>query len=285
AALRRRLEGRQERAGGGVAVHAERHRLRAEALGVGVDEGARRGVLGPRIHSGLPGGRAVEPFTRRAQLADHAGELHAEGAEEGLHRDARLRHLADQQQVVPEEGVREEHLGAGVPHARQERREVREAGGEGLEDGDADAGALEGVLLAAGEGRDRAPRDPAARVLLLDGEDDALVNARALQGEGAGDRVDLADDDRFGRTRDRADQEEAAEEDEGASPHPYLITASVLVSKKWMRLGTKASRIFSWGRAFTLGSTRATTDWPARVTSSRISEPRGSTTSTMASNA
>src|SRR5207247_1529197 len=184
---------------------------------------------------------------------------------------------------------------------------------EGLEDGDADAGALEGVLLAAGglgrSGRvrvedgdvvgleqvpDHAGGDPHVGREARDPEEVAVAPlGEALVGRGGGgvggggarDRVELADDDRRGRPRDRADQEEAAEEDEGASPHPYLITASVLVSKKWMRSGTKASRIFSWGRAFTLGSTRATTDWPARATSRRISEPSGSTTSTMASNA
>jgi hypothetical protein len=50
-----------------------------------------------------------------------------------------------------------------------------------------------------------------------------------------------------------------------------------------MRSGTKASRIFSCGRVRTVGSTRATTDWPATVASSRISAPSGYTTSTTAS--
>src|SRR6202162_2590246 len=49
----------------------------------------------------------------------------------------------------------------------------------------------------------------------------------------------------------------------------YLITASVLASKKWMRSGTKAMRIFSCGFALTDGSTRQTTDWPPTVTFSR----------------
>src|SRR6266481_4356229 len=34
----------------------------------------------------------------------------------------------------------------------------------------------------------------------------------------------------------------------------YLITCSVLVSKKWMRSGTKLSRIFSCGLVLTEGS-------------------------------
>ena len=38
----------------------------------------------------------------------------------------------------------------------------------------------------------------------------------------------------------------------------YLMTCSVLASKKWMRSGTKLSRIFSCGFVFTVGSTRAT---------------------------
>src|SRR6266446_10363552 len=63
------------------------------------------------------------------------------------------------------------------------------------------------------------------------------------------------------------------------------MTASVLVSKKWIRSGTKAMRIFSCGRALTDGSTRQTTDCPPTLTLSRISEPSGSTTSTTASKA
>ena len=66
--------------------------------------------------------------------------------------------------------------------------------------------------------------------------------------------------DRLGRRHDRAEDGKSEKEDEGLSPHPYLMTASVLVSKKWIRSGTKASRIFSCVRALTLGSTRATTD-------------------------
>jgi hypothetical protein len=38
----------------------------------------------------------------------------------------------------------------------------------------------------------------------------------------------------------------------------YLITCSVLASKKWMRSGMKLSRIFSCDFVFTVGSTRAT---------------------------
>src|SRR4029453_3893238 len=69
-----------------------------------------------------------------------------------------------------------------------------------------------------------------------------------------------------------------------AGPAVSLSTASVLGSKKGVRPGTEASRILSWGRAFTVGSTRQTTDWPATATSSRISDPSGSTTSTSAAN-
>jgi len=43
----------------------------------------------------------------------------------------------------------------------------------------------------------------------------------------------------------RATGDRVGKADEGVSPHSYLITASVLASKKWMRSGTKTSRIFS----------------------------------------
>src|SRR5713226_5397111 len=66
-------------------------------------------------------------------------------------------------------------------------------------------------------------------------------------------------------------------------PGAYLITCSVLASKKWIRSGMKVRRTLSCDRVLTVGSTRATICCPAALVSRRISAPSGSTTSTTAS--
>jgi hypothetical protein len=86
-----------------------------------------------------------------------------------------------------------------------------------------------------------APARPDARVVPLDGEAARSVDAPASEPWHAGARR-FAGTDRLGPASDR---DRVGKADEGVSPHPYLITASVLASKKWMRSGTKTSRIFS----------------------------------------
>src|SRR5262249_39997049 len=63
-------------------------------------------------------------------------------------------------------------------------------------------------------------------------------------------------------------------------PLRHQMAASLFLSKKCSRSAFMASRIGSWTLTRTVGSTRATIVLAPALTSSRISEPRGSTTST-----
>ncbi len=147
----RAREGRDERPARRVPVHAERDRLAAEPLSVGLHEGARLGGRRRDVDVRLPGGRSEEALRGAAQLPDRLRELEAEGPEKAGEPDASLGQLANGEEMVGEEGVRDEDVRAAVANPPEERREVGEPGGERLERDDLDPGGVELHALAGRE--------------------------------------------------------------------------------------------------------------------------------------
>ena len=114
------------------------------------------------------------------------------------------------------------------------------AGGELLGGGD---GALRPAFVVPGKQVDGASRDAALGIGLFDGEDNALMDRRALNRQDPGAGVDLSDRDRLGGDR-RPDESQEDDREEERSRRDYVMASWVLLSKKWIRSGMNASRIF-----------------------------------------